>query len=92
MRIYNAYAENTLTLNGDLCNGCWICMMVCPQNVFAAGKKQIKIINRSACMECGACSRNCRTGAINVKSGVGCATAMFLASLRGKPIEECSCG
>jgi ferredoxin len=92
MTIYNAYAENTLTLDRDLCNGCWMCLMVCPHEVFAVGNKKIEIINKSACMECGACSKNCQTGAIKVNSGVGCATAMFIAALKGKKMEECSCG
>jgi hypothetical protein len=27
-----------------------------------------------------------------VESGVGCATAMFMAALKGKDMDECSCG
>ncbi len=92
MIMYNAYSENTLALNRELCNGCWMCLMVCPHGVFAAGKKKIEIINQTACMECGACAMNCRSNAIKVNSGVGCATAMFAASLKGKKMEECGCG
>jgi len=66
--------------------------MVCPHGVFAAGNKKIEIIERTSCMECGACSMNCPTNAIEVKSGVGCATAMFLTSLKRKKMDECSCG
>lgn len=90
--MYNAYSENTLTYNRELCNGCWMCLMVCPHAVFAAGNKKIDIINKPACMECGACSKNCEPGALKVESGVGCATAMFMASLKGKKMEACSSG
>ena len=90
--MYNAYSENTLILYQELCNGCWMCLMVCPHGVFAPGNKRINIIKKSACMECGACLKNCPTGAIEVNSGVGCATAMFIASLKGKKMEKCSCG
>ncbi len=42
-------------------------------------------------MECGACQLNCPTQALTVNSGVGCATAMFMAALKGKDMDECSC-
>jgi ferredoxin len=44
-------------------------------------------------MECGACQLNCPTAAITVDSGVGCASAMIGAALRGKKVdqkEECT--
>jgi hypothetical protein len=40
-------------------------------------------------MECGACARNCASGAIAVKAGVGCAAAIIGGMLRG---TEASCG
>lgn len=87
----NAYIENTLALKQDLCNGCRMCLHVCPHAVFEPSGKVVKIVNKSRCMECGACQLNCLTGAITVNSGVGCATAMFMASLKGKEEAECSC-
>ena len=47
-----------------------------------------------ACMECGACAKNCPVQAIEVQSGVGCAWAMIGAALRGKDMDsaECCCG
>ena len=41
--------------------------------------------------ECGACMVNCPTGAIEVESGVGCASAMMLAALKGKKEASCGC-
>ena len=88
----NAYIDNTLSLRQELCNGCKMCTIVCPHGVFAMNEKRVKIIQKSSCMECGACQLNCPTNAITVDSGVGCATAMFVAALKGKKEEECSCG
>jgi ferredoxin len=48
-----------------------------------------KVVDRGACMECGACQRNCAFGAISVESGVGCAAAI-IASWFNK--GEVACG
>jgi len=59
--------------------------------VFAPKGNVNELVHKEACMECGACQRNCPTGAIIVDSGVGCATAMFLAALKGKKESSCCC-
>lgn len=92
----NLYLESTLTYEPELCTGCGLCVDVCPHAVFAMNKRVAQLVRPAACMECGACQRNCPFGAITVDSGVGCATAMFMAALRGEKLEEnscsCSCG
>ncbi len=88
--MFNSYQENTLQLNQELCNGCTMCVMVCPHHVFEMQAHKASIVNYAQCMECGACKLNCAAGAIEVRSGVGCASAMIRASLTGKP-ETCSC-
>jgi ferredoxin len=35
-------------------------------------KKKADMAQRNLCMECGACMRNCPTGAITVEAGEGC--------------------
>ncbi len=90
--MFNSYLENTLELNTDLCNGCTMCVMVCPHHVFEMQDHKARIVNYSNCMECGACKLNCASGAIEVHSGVGCANAMIRAALQGKPEATCSCG
>jgi len=45
--------------------------------------KKARIADRDACMECGACARNCPVEALSVQAGVGCATGIFLGALRG---------
>ena len=47
------------------------------------------VTDRDACMECGACALNCPALAIEVKSGVGCATAILIGAVRG---TEPTCG
>jgi hypothetical protein len=39
-------------------------------------------------MECDACQLNCLYQAIQVESGVGCASAMIGAALRGKKLDR----
>ena len=54
-------------------------------------EKRAVIVDRDACMECGACSSNCPVDAINVKSGVGCATGIIIGALQGTE-PTCDCG
>lgn len=86
------YLKNvtTLKLNPERCSGCGICLEVCPHAVLQHDHRKIGIRSRDACMECGACSRNCPTGAISVESGVGCATAVINAML-GRQNSACCC-
>lgn len=85
------YLENvvTLELNKEKCNGCRMCIKVCPHEVFELSNNKVHIIDRNFCMECGACALNCPTGAINVKAGVGCAAAVISGMLKN---TEPTCG
>lgn len=81
----------TLKLNIELCNGCGLCAIVCPHAVFEIADKKARIVDIDDCMECGACSRNCQFGAINVKSGVGCAAGILNGILNNtEPTCDCS--
>ena len=81
----------TLQLDENKCTGCKMCLDVCPHEVFKMNSSHVVIQNRDACMECGACSRNCSANAISVQSGVGCAAAV-INSLLGRNGGDCSCG
>jgi NAD-dependent dihydropyrimidine dehydrogenase PreA subunit len=81
---------NTLQFDTELCNGCGMCINVCPHVVFTLNSHKVIPVGADDCMECGACQVNCPTGAIIVDSGVGCAAAMFWAAITGK--KEVSCG
>ena len=87
----NAYEVNTLVYDPGLCNGCAMCVAVCPQAVFEMDGRLAKLTNAQACMECGACQLNCVPGAIAVESGVGCAAAMIRAALTGQKEATCDC-
>lgn len=88
------YLKNvaTLQLNETRCIGCEMCVEVCPHGVLAMQGKKAKIVDRDACMECGACAKNCPTMAISVRAGVGCVTAILRGALRGtEPDCDCAC-
>jgi NAD-dependent dihydropyrimidine dehydrogenase PreA subunit len=79
----------TLELDQEKCNGCGMCIKVCPHEVFGLKEGKAHIINRDFCMECGACSLNCPMQAIFVKSGVGCAAGIIYGILNN---TEPTCG
>lgn len=81
----------TLTLDESQCDGCGMCMKVCPHAVFAMDQRKAHIVERDACMECGACAKNCPTGAIAVSAGVGCVAAIIKGALTGTE-PDCDCG
>jgi ferredoxin len=86
------YIEEAVTLELDvaLCNGCGLCVAVCPHAVFAILGGRASLVDRGACMECGACALNCVPGAINVEPGVGCAQAIINGWLTGSE-PSCDC-
>ena len=81
----------TLALDESQCNGCGVCVAVCPQAVFTMHDRKARIVDRDACMECGACARNCARGAVTVHSGVGCLEAIIRGALAGtEPTCDCA--
>lgn len=87
------YLPEVVTLQFDQgkCNGCGMCIQVCPHAVFAMESKRAKIVDRDACMECEACALNCPEEAISVQSGVGCALGIINGVLLGTE-PTCDCG
>jgi NAD-dependent dihydropyrimidine dehydrogenase PreA subunit len=81
----------TLQLNDNLCNGCGMCIKVCPHEVFKLTGKKAHIIRKDYCMECGACEMNCPEGALSVNSGVGCAAGIINGILNNTE-PSCDCG
>ncbi len=79
----------TLELDAEACTGCRMCTNVCPHGVFEMDGAKVRIVDRGACMECGACVRNCAFGALSVNAGVGCAAAIINGWVKG---TEPSCG
>lgn len=87
------YLEEVVTLELDpaRCNGCGMCVQVCPHAVFALVDRRAVLADRGACMECGACARNCESEAIHVRSGVGCAAGVLAGMIAGTE-PTCGCG
>ena len=81
---------DTLTLAQKLCNGCGRCLEVCPHEVLAMADGKARITDRAACIECGACANNCEPGALTVRAGGGCASAVILGMIRGTG-PQCGC-
>ena len=79
----------TLQLCGEICNGCGMCIKVCPHDVFEISGKKAHFVRKDYCMECGACELNCPVHAISVNSGVGCAAGIISGILRN---SEPACG
>ena len=89
------YFKNIVTLqyNSELCTGCGMCVDVCPRGVFVMNGKKVCVEDRDACIECGACMRNCAFNALKVRPGVGCAYAIIMGRLKGtEPACGCSEG
>lgn len=87
------YLSNVVTLTHDpqKCTGCALCSVVCPHGVFVMQSRRARITELDRCMECGACMRNCDSGAIRVDAGVGCAAAIIHSMIYGgEPSCDCS--
>lgn len=79
----------TLRFFEEKCQNCGLCIEVCPQEVFLFNRGRVEVARRDGCMECGACQRNCPAGAIAVRAGVGCASAV-INSFFGRKSACCS--
>ncbi len=86
------YLKNVVTLRLDVetCIGCGRCVEVCPHAVFDIQARKSRIVARDACMECGACARNCSRRALTVRSGAGCLEAILRGALTGTE-PHCDC-
>jgi NAD-dependent dihydropyrimidine dehydrogenase PreA subunit len=85
-----------LRLSEEKCIGCGNCELVCPHRIFRVLHNKAQIVDRNACMECGACAKNCPVDAIYVNPDEGCGCAAYIinswfARVRGKTSSDCGC-
>jgi NADH:ubiquinone oxidoreductase subunit F (NADH-binding)/Pyruvate/2-oxoacid:ferredoxin oxidoreductase delta subunit len=52
----------------DKCNGCGLCIKVCPMDGISGEAKQPHVIDAAVCSRCGACYDTCNRGAIIVRA------------------------
>ena len=99
LRYFHGTTETgAVRLEEKKCVGCGRCVEVCPHGVFSLktakgvlkSRTVAEVVDAGACMECGACKKNCLTGAIEVASGVGCVAAIIGGMIR-KTVPECGC-
>lgn len=85
------YVDDVVTLEFDVerCTGCQQCTLVCPHRVFEMRGNRAALVDRDACIECGACARNCAFDAIHVRPGVGCASAIIASWFGGRAEPTC---
>jgi len=59
---------NNVLIQRETCNGCGICMLVCPASVFIISNHKAGILNSGDmnCIECNSCTISCPTGAISI--------------------------
>jgi len=88
------YLESAVTLEFDaaLCNGCGLCVRVCPHAVFTMVDKRAVLADLGACIECGGCAKNCERSAIRVRAGVGCAAGLLGNVFSRTEPTKASCG
>ena len=88
------YLENvvTLQLDGKACNGCGMCVFVCPHAVFEIKDRKVVFADRDSCIECGACAINCPVNAIRVQTGAGCAAGVLLGAIGIDSCCSSACG
>ena len=52
-----------------------------------------RIVDKDACIECGACMKNCAFEAVKVDAGVGCAAVVLASRKKSSDVApECTCG
>ena len=76
----------------EKCNGCAVCVTVCPHHVFEITDKKSNLAHLERCIECGACQLNCNNNAIHLEKGTGCLFIIIKEDILKFKQGACSCG
>ena len=68
-------AKGKVKFNEDMCKGCELCIIACPQKIIALNEEKINakgfhpahLINEDACIGCGNCAIMCPDSVIEVE-------------------------
>ncbi len=81
-----------ISFNKEKCNGCNVCVNVCPQGVIKLNDKKAAMADYESCMECGACQLNCEQNAVEVTKGTGCLFAIIREDILKIAPKGTGCG
>lgn len=60
-------AKLTILINTELCNGCGICVELCPAEVFVIRNGKAEVVNADNCIYCLGCIALCTEKAIVIR-------------------------
>ncbi len=81
-----------LSIDHNRCNGCSVCVQVCPRPVLEIVEKKAVIVDFTNCLECGACELNCSVNSITVTKGTGCLGAIVREDILKIAPKGTGCG
>ncbi|MHC5036792.1 MAG: NADH-ubiquinone oxidoreductase-F iron-sulfur binding region domain-containing protein [Planctomycetota bacterium] len=64
-----------LEIDAEKCNGCHLCLRICPSEAVIGEKKKPHVIIEEKCINCGSCREVCRHDAVTVHRLKACAEA-----------------
>jgi NADH-quinone oxidoreductase subunit F len=53
-------------IDEELCNGCGLCRIKCPEKIVSGEKKKLHVIDSGKCIKCGICINSCKFDAVKV--------------------------
>lgn len=82
----------SLSFQPDKCIHCGYCFRACPQGAHTLDEARSHVLDRSACQVCGACTRECYAGALELVGREVTAADVVAEALRDEPFYRTSGG
>ncbi len=80
-----------ISIDETKCNGCKMCVWVCPHDVLEMNGESALAAHPENCIECGACMLNCKPEAVSVVKGTGCIFYIIKEDILGIKDKEAAC-